>query len=178
MDNRTPGKKLLQNQVIRFVFSAGVGFLVDVTLFYLLSHNLDPEKRYQVLFFKVHNYQVFLSASFFSGVVVNFLFTRYLVFTESTIAFSKQFTRFISVAALGYFANEALMTFFIEALHFSPLAARVTSALSLFFASFFVHKFFSFGLALRHKQAGNTKRNNVDLPQVQHEKASSARERK
>ena len=173
MDNPTPGKKLLQNQVIRFVFSAGAGFLVDMVLFYLLQHNLDPEKRYQVLFLNVHNYWVFFSVSFFSGVVVNFLLTRYLVFTESTTSFKKQFIRFVSVAVLGYFANLALLTFFIETLHFYAPLARVTAALSLFFASFFVHKFFSFGLALRYHSLGKAKRNQGEAQEVGNDKVSA-----
>lgn len=158
MDNLTPGKKLLKNQVIRFILSAGVGFLVDIGLFYILSHKLDVKKRYHFIFFEIHNYWVFFSVSFFSGVVVNFLITRYFVFTESASSFAKQFTRFVSVAVLGYFANLAVLTFFIETLHFYPPVARITAALSLFFASFFVHKFFSFGLAMRHHSPGKARK--------------------
>jgi hypothetical protein len=40
-----------------------------------------------------------------------------------------------------------------------PPVARVTAALSLFFASFFVHKIFSFSLSLRHHASG---RNNSE----------------
>ena len=158
MANPSPGKKILNNQVARFIFSAGAGFLVDIGLFTLLDRNLDPNKSFQVLFLNIHNYQVFFSVSFFSGVLVNFLITRYLVFTESTTSFTKQFTRFIAVAALGYCANFALLTFFTEGLHFYLPVARVTAALSLFFASFFIHKFFSFSLALRHQTPGKIKR--------------------
>ena len=158
MANLSKSKKILNNQVARFIFSAGAGFLVDIGLFYLLSHNLDPKKRSQVLFLNIHNYWIFFSVSFFSGVIVNFLITRYLVFTESTTSFAKQFTRFIAVAVLGYFANLAVLTFFTEALHFYLPLARITAALSLFFASFFIHKFFSFSLALRHQTPGKLKR--------------------
>jgi putative flippase GtrA len=86
--------------------------------------------------------------------VVNFLITRYAVFTESASSPLKQFLRFISVAIVGFFANLGLLDFFIRSLHFYPPVARITAALSLFFASFFIHKFFSFSLSLRHHATG------------------------
>jgi putative flippase GtrA len=157
MNNATFGKKIMENQVVRFIFSAGAGFLVDMFSFYLFYHNILTQKRYHILFADVHNYWVSFSISFFLGVLVNFLITRYFVFNESTSSMFKQFTRFVSVAVLGYFTNLAALTFFVEDLHFYPPVARVTAALSLFFASFFVHKFFSFSLSLRHHAPGKAK---------------------
>src|SRR5579864_9046974 len=107
MTNITLGKKLLNNQVIRFIFSAGIGFLVDVTAFYLFYHNWLVQKTYHIFSFTVRNSTLSLAMSFFLGVVVNFLITRYLVFTESTSSPYKQFFRFILVAIVGFFANLA-----------------------------------------------------------------------
>ena len=157
MGNATVGEKILKNQVFRFVVSAGAGFIVDMLAFYLFYHNILTEKKYHIIFVNIRNYWVSFSISFFLGVLVNFLITRYFVFNESTSSFVKQFTRFVSVAVLGYFANLAVLTFFVEDLHFYPPVARVTAALSLFFASFFVHKFFSFSLSLRHHWPGKAK---------------------
>ena len=154
MSNVAAGRKLLNNQVIRFVLSAGMGFLVDISAFYLFYHNLLTEKKYYIVFFTVRNYTLSLSISFFLGVLVNFIVTRYFVFTESTSSPLKQFLRFVSVAIIGYFANLAVLDFFIVDLNFYPPVARITAALSLFFASFFVHKFFSFSLSLRHHSPG------------------------
>jgi putative flippase GtrA len=144
------GNKLLKNQVVRFVFSAGVGFLVDISAFYLFDHNLLVQTTYHILFVTVHNYTLSFSISFFLGVLVNFLITRYFVFSESKLPPYKQFFRFVSVAFIGYFANLAVLKFFIQGLQMNPLFARPAAALSLFFLSFFVHKFFSFSLSLRH----------------------------
>jgi putative flippase GtrA len=157
MDNLTLGKRLLKNQVIRFVLSAGLGFLVDIGAFYLFYHNLLVQKTYYILFFAVHNYILSFTISFFLGVLVNFLVTRYFVFTESTSSPFKQFIRFASVAIIGYWANFALLKIFIVDLNFYPPLARPLAALSLFFASFFIHKFFSFSLSLRHHALGKIK---------------------
>jgi len=51
VDSLTLGNKLLKNQVLRFVLSAGVGFLVDISAFYLFYHNLLIQTTYHVLFF-------------------------------------------------------------------------------------------------------------------------------
>ncbi len=150
------GKKLLNNHVIRFVFSAGIGFLVDISAFYLFYHNLLTEKNYNILGFTIRNYTISFSISFFLGVLVNFLITRYFVFSESKLPPYKQFFRFISVAIIGYFANLAVLEFFIQRLHINPVIARPAAALSLFFLSYFIHKFFSFSLSLRHHASGTS----------------------
>jgi putative flippase GtrA len=154
MANPSFRKKLFKNQVARFVFSAGTGFLIDICAFYIFYHNFLERPTYNVLGFTYDNYTISLAISFFLGVVVNFLITRYAVFTESLSSPLKQFIRFVSVAIIGFFANLALLDFFVRSLNIYPPLARVAAALSLFFASYFVHKFFSFSLSLRHHATG------------------------
>ena len=142
--------RLVKNQVFRFVFSAGVGFLVDISTFYLLYHNLLSQHTYRVFSFTVRNFSLSLAISFFLGVVVNFLITKFLVFHESQSRSSKQFIRFVLVAIIGFFANLTVVKFLIQDMDVYPPYARVIAALSLFFASYFIHKVFSFSLSLRH----------------------------
>jgi len=97
------------------------------------------------------------------GVVVNFVITRYIVFHESVSSPLKQFVRFVSVAIIGFFANLFMLDIFIRSLNFYPPVARIAAALSLFFASFFVHKFFSFSLSLRHHAAGASSETSNEL---------------
>ncbi len=154
MANKAFRHKLFKNQVVRFVFSAGMGFLVDIFAFYLFYHNFFEQPTYNVFSYTFDNYTLSLAISFFLGVMVNFLITRYAVFTESVSSPAKQFTRFVLVAILGFFANLGLLDVFIRSFGLYPPVARVSAALSLFFASFFIHKFFSFSLSLRHHAAG------------------------
>jgi len=152
----TLGKKLLKNQLIRFVLSAGVGFLADISAFYLFYNNLFTEKKYIIFSFIISNYFLSLAISFYLGVIIIFIITRYFVFTESTSSSSKQFLRFSAVAILGFFANLGVLEWLVKDLNMYPPLARITAALSLFFASFFVHKFFSFSLSLRHHAPGTS----------------------
>ena len=149
-------KRLSQNEIIRFVLSAGVGFLVDILCFYLFYHNIFEQRSYLVFGHSFRNYTVSLGVSFFLGVVVNFLMTRYIVFTESKSRFSKQLLRFLSVAFIGFFANQLVLQFMVSQLGIYPPLARILAALSLFFASLFIHKTFSFSLSLKKHAAANT----------------------
>lgn len=150
MGSAVAANKFLKNQVVRFVLSAGAGFVVDICAFYLLYHNFFERPFYSVIGYSLNNYKLSLGVSFFMGVIVNFLITRYFVFNTSALTPTKQFIRFSTVAIIGFFANLALLDFFVQTLNMYPPVARITAALSLFFASFFVHKVFSFSLSLRH----------------------------
>jgi putative flippase GtrA len=154
MANNSFRAVLIKNQVARFVFSAGIGFLVDIFAFYLFYHNLFEQRNYTVLSFRLTNYTLSLSISFYLGVIVNFLITRYFVFHESVSSPVKQFTRFAFVAIIGFYANLFVLKVFIREFGWYPPFARVMAALSLFFASYFIHKFFSFSLSLRHHATG------------------------
>jgi len=145
-------KKIAKNQVARFILSAGMGFLVDTIAFFLLFHYAFTQRNYNILSFKVNNSTLSLGVSFTLGVLVNFLITKYLVFVNSKSSAYKQFFRFALVATIGFFANLGMIELFIHYFNMYPPVARPLAALSLFFASYFVHKFFSFSLALRHHQ--------------------------
>ncbi len=150
MGSAVTANKFFKNQVVRFVLSAGAGFVVDICAFYLLYHNFFEQPYYNIFGYAVNNYKLSLAVSFFMGVIVNFLITRYFVFNKSASTPLKQFIRFSAVAIIGFFANLALLDFFVQTLNMYPPLARITAALSLFFASFFVHKVFSISLSLRH----------------------------
>ncbi|WP_352432868.1 GtrA family protein [Mucilaginibacter sp. PAMB04168] len=148
-------QRLTANKFTRFLFSAGSGFLVDIIAFYLFDNLVFTQKRYLILGHQTGNHALSLIISFTLGVMVNFLITRYLVFSESKLPFAKQFSRFLMVAFVGYFANLEVLKLLIKYLYLSPSAARITAALSLFFASFFIHKIFSFNLSLRNHARTN-----------------------
>ena len=156
MANVVAGHKFLKNQAVRFIISAGAGFLVDICAFYMLYHNFFERPLYTFFGYGFNNYILSLGVSFFIGVMVNFFITRYFVFNESASTPVKQFIRFSAVACIGFFANLTLLDLFVKTFHMYPPVARITAALSLFVASFFVHKAFSFSLSLRHHASGRS----------------------
>jgi len=155
MAEDTAGYRLMQNKFVRFLISAGTGFLVDILAFYVFDSFVFTKPNYNILGHVTGNHALSLVISFSLGVLVNFICTRYLVFSESSLPFAKQLMRFGLVAFIGYFANLEVLKLFIKYLHFAPSVARITAALSLFFASFFIHKIFSFNLSLRNNATTN-----------------------
>jgi len=146
----TAGRKVLNNQVFRFILSSGTGFVVDIAAYYVFYHYIFTTHNYYFFDFRMPNDTLSLAVSFALGVLVNFFINKFFVFSESQSSPGKQFFRFVAVAIIGFFANLGMLKLFIHWLGMYPPVARPLAALSLFFASFFVHKFFSFSLALRH----------------------------
>lgn len=139
-------KKILKNQALRFLFSNGVGFILDAIVYFASYY----------YYFKHHNTHIFgftfsgdvtaLFVSYMVQIICNFLLTKYFVFSESDLSPAKQFFRFTTVAILGFFANLGLLKVFVSVFHIYAPIARMLAALSLGIASFFIHKFFSFNL--------------------------------
>ncbi|AMR32989.1 hypothetical protein A0256_16975 [Mucilaginibacter sp. PAMC 26640] len=141
--------KITKSHIIRFLLSASAGFLVDMLLFYMLFNVVFKRPSYLIFTFPVSNSSLALAISYSLGVVVNFTMTKLLVFKASETSPAQQFIRFSAVAFVGFFANLGVLTILIKNLHVYAPYARVGAALSLFVASYFVHKFFSFSLSLR-----------------------------
>lgn len=152
---QTLWQKISANKFSRFILSSGTGFFVDIISFYFLYRNVFTEDLYDILWFNIGRHSLVLAVSFFLGVLVNFLMTRFIVFTESTLSPYKQFVRFAMVAIIGFFANLAILHVMIRVLDMYAPLARIIAALSLFFASFFIHKFFSFNLKKGNGDKGN-----------------------
>ncbi|HEX7366017.1 MAG TPA: GtrA family protein [Pelobium sp.] len=132
------------NKVVRFFLSAGIATLFDVLIYYSAINYLFNYQRVRVLSFSASAHNISLCISYSCGVVVNFLLTKYAVFTESNLKGRKQFRRFAMIAFLGFFANYSLLRLFVEFFDFYPTPSRIASALSLGVASYYVHKLFTF----------------------------------
>ena len=154
MAEASKSKGFFDNEIVKFLLSAGAGFVVDISSYYLFYNNLFTKSSYRIFSFDVPNSTLSLALSFVLGVIVNFLITRYFVFSESKTPPVQQFFRFVLVAIVGFAANLFMLKLFIRLFHLYPPVARITAALSLFVASYFVHKVFSFSLSLRHHSPG------------------------
>ncbi|MFD1631363.1 GtrA family protein [Pseudopedobacter beijingensis] len=137
-------QKFLQYKIVRFFLSAGIAAIADFILYYIIINFIITTKTVDVLGRTVKSHEFCLLLSYSFGVLVNFTITKFTVFTESTLKNRQQFSRFISVAFIGFFANYGLLRFFVEFFDMIPTFARVASALSLGFASYYIHKFFTF----------------------------------
>jgi putative flippase GtrA len=139
-------RKLVQNKVVRFFLSAGVGFIVDATIYFLIYNYFFHKKDLLIAGIHFTGDVTSLVVSFTCGVITNFLITKFLVFTESDLAAYRQFLRFAVVAVVGFFANLLVLKLLVNYFNFYPPLARVTAALTLGIASYFIHRAFSFNI--------------------------------
>ena len=138
-------RKIFENKILRYFFSAGIATAVDVAV-YFLAFNFIYEKQ------DIHIFNlIVLSAptgslilSYTCGLVTNFLITKYLVFTESDLRGIHQLARYVMVAVLILMLNYFFMSFLIKILEWYPTLSRVVSAITIGLLSFVIHKFYSF----------------------------------
>ena len=136
--------KFIQSKVVKFFLSAGVATLVDVLIYFFIINYIVDHQRVYIYSVSASAHTFTLVISYSCGVIVNFLLNKYAVFSESNVAGRKQFLRFALIAFIGFFANYGLLRLFVEVFDFYPTFSRITSALSLGIASFYIHKLFTF----------------------------------
>ncbi|RYE16911.1 MAG: GtrA family protein [Sphingobacteriaceae bacterium] len=144
-------RKLLKNQVVLFFLSAGVGFVVDVIVYYLMYNEVFHHRKFSFANLTLTGDVLSLIISYTCNIVCNFLLTKYFVFAHSKLAPKNQFMRFALVAFVGFFANLLLLRLFVKSFNMFPPVARIIAALSLGVVSYFVHKFFSFNIKKESK---------------------------
>ena len=137
--------KILQSKVFRYLMSAGVATMVDISV-YFIAFNYIYQKQDVHLFSSllITAPTAALLLSYTAGLITNFLITKFLVFHESDLETHKQLFRYILVALVILALNYVLMRFLIRKLDWFPTLARAFSAISIGLLSFVIHKTFSF----------------------------------
>lgn len=138
-------RKILNNKIIRYFFSAGFATVVDVFV-YFITFNYILHKQdiplYDPWLLTAPIASLICSYSF--GLMTNFLITKYMVFTESDLRGRHQLMRYLLVAFLILILNYLFMKFLINILEWYPTVSRIISALTIGIISFIIHKFYSF----------------------------------
>jgi putative flippase GtrA len=138
-------KRIIDNKVVRYFFSAGTATIVDVMV-YFVTFNFILQKQ-DIPFIKplvITAPIASLVISYSCGLMTNFIITKYMVFTDSILRGRHQLMRYILVALVILVLNYLLMKFLIHILHWYPTVSRIFSALSIGVLSFIFHKFYSF----------------------------------
>lgn len=143
-DHLPAQSKFLKHKIVKFFMSAGVAALADFLVYTIIINFFISGSTVNVSgrIFKAHEFSLFISYSI--GVIINFTLTKFAVFKASTLKNRQQFSRFVLIAFIGFYANYGLLRFFVEQCGLLPTISRIVSALSLAFASYYVHSFFTF----------------------------------
>ncbi len=134
-----------KSKVFRYFISAGIATWVDITIYFVAFNYIYQKSDIDVLgLFTVAASTASLILSYTMGLITNFLITKFLVFSESELATHHQLMRFVLVALFILVLNYFLMHFLINNFGWFPTIARGTSAITIGFLSFLIHKTFSF----------------------------------
>ncbi|MBL0343523.1 MAG: GtrA family protein [Bacteroidetes bacterium] len=138
-------RKILDNKIIRYFFSAGTATAVDISVYFVAFNFIYQKQDIHIFKFTVLSAPTAsLILSYTCGLITNFLITKYLVFKESDLRGIHQLLRYILVALFILILNYFFMSFLIKTLDWFPTLARIVSALSIGILSFVIHKFYSF----------------------------------
>src|SRR4051812_30708829 len=136
-------KIFIKSKVVRYFLSAGVATMVDISM-YFIAFNYIYQKNDILLFshFTIAAATASLLLSYTTGLITNFIITKFLVFHESDLETHKQLFRYILVALVILALNYILMRFLIRNLEWYPTIARAFSAITIGLLSFIIHKTF------------------------------------
>ena len=122
-------QKIIQNKIVRYIFSGGISSVSVFVLLYVLVHTL-------------HIWYLFSSViAFCFGIVVSFCLHKFVTFNERTK--TKIFIQFLifflhNLAMLG--VNTLLMFVFVEVCKFWYLGAQIGITVLTSFVNFLVFK--------------------------------------
>lgn len=136
--------KLLRSKPFRFLMTAGIATMVDVTVYFIVFNFILQKTNIEFGETIVGAPTISLLCSFNCGLITNFLLTKNFVFNQSDLKSSVQFGRFVLVAIAVFFSNYYLMNFLIKGLGWYPTLSRGFSAITIGVLSFLSHKTFSF----------------------------------
>jgi len=137
--------KLLNHKIVRYGLSSGIATGVDVVVYFLAFNFLLQKKDMHLSdALTVSAPMVALAISYSCGLLTNFTITKYFVFTESNLRGRHQLMRYVAVAILILVLNYGMMALLIRGLHWYPTVSRAISAVVIGFASFVIHRSFSF----------------------------------
>ena len=116
--------------VMRFLLAGGVGVATNLSVLFVLT-------EYAGLY-----YLVSVAAAFWCSFVVSFVLQKFWTFQDvSTTQVRRQALLYISVAAVNFCINVALMYVFVDKFHLWYVAAQALASLLIAILSFFIYRY-------------------------------------
>ena len=119
---------------LKFVFSSGVAFLLDITIFSLLDRYLN------IGFFKLEICH--FTAWCFSSLT-NFFINRYFVFKSGT-KFWPSFAEYYGLAGIVFVLKTLILELFTKVFFIYPTISKIIAEVTFFTINYFVQKLFIF----------------------------------
>jgi len=130
--NLTEPRKKLVIQFIKYLFVGGTAFIFDfATLYFLTDYG------------HVH-YLTSAAIAFIIGLNINYILSKYFVFSGSRMGLKKEYTFIVIVSIMSLGLNQGLIWFFTEKLGIFYLYSKMISTCIILVFNFWVRKRFIF----------------------------------
>lgn len=139
-------------QLITYGIVGGVGFAIDLGVFYLLNNHYAVEYAFAPLMSDMLNHTLTAETintntshiiSSALAITNNFILNSYFTF-KVTDHKLKRFFSFFGIAAVGLVVSTSLLTFFIQNLGMSDMIAKLAATCIVAILQFGFNKFFTF----------------------------------
>jgi len=142
-----PFRLFLPRQTFRYAACGGFNTLLDIFLFFISYNFIFHKDIFQVASFAFKPHIAAFIVAFSVTFPLGFYFSRYVVFTESTIRGRVQLFRYFLLVMVCLCLNYFFLRLFVEHLHFYPTVAKIVTTGIVVTFSFLSQKHFTFKAA-------------------------------
>lgn len=138
-------KPFLSRQNYYYAALGGVNMVLDLLLYFIAYHYIFKKQVFQVT--ESLAFEPYIAAFIFAFLITfptGFLFSKYIVWTESNIRGRIQLFRYLLLVSTNIVLNYVLLKFFIEICHIYPTPSKLLTIIIVVTFSYLTQKHFTF----------------------------------
>lgn len=128
----------------RYAVCGGSNLVLDTTLYFVFFQFILAKQNLDLSIVVLSPHIASLFFVFPITFIIGFLLNRYVVFTESKLAFKTQFIRYLTVGIIALLLSYFSMKLFVDVLRFYPTPSRLLTIIITVLFSYIMQNNFSF----------------------------------
>lgn len=139
----------ITKEMTKFAFVGIANTMIDFSVYIFLTRLVFFFDQYQILA-NIFAFMVAMSFSFYAN--------RSWTFRDRHRAVKEQYVKFFIVRSIGFVANQSMFVLLVYGLHFYDLLAKIAIAITVFFWSFFLSRYWVFSTLSSETDSENSSR--------------------
>ena len=136
--------KFIPRQSYLYMACGGMNLVFDMALFYVAFHYIFHAQNFKTPIFTFSPHIASFLFSFSFSTPTGFYFSRYVVWTNSTVQAKRQAINYFSIVVLCIFLYVVFLKLFIEEFHFYPLPAKIATSVIVVATSYVLQRYYAF----------------------------------
>lgn len=137
-------KKIMPLQTFRYAACGGFNTALDIVIFYASFHFLFNESVVHIAGVALKPDTASLVTAFLVTFPTGFYFSRYVVFTQSTVRGRVQLGRYLFIVLICIGLNYFFIRLFVDRFHVYPTVAKIFTTVIVVTFSYLSQKHFTF----------------------------------